>query len=232
MLTAWILGSCFFVFVICVVVYVLTIDVSQPDSTQRSRAETISSSEQGPVAARGKYIVSKDYQVVFSPRAFVDYPFGIKVVFAEPGASGPVLWKSAERTGHASSNVRRSFRETEYHGWLDSALEDPELMVIGGRLEFESEEVEPTIRVEVKSSKESFRTIETSEDRVLERDRDAVFSFWLTPLAPEAASLALVIFRVSGRFEPETAGRNGRTGHELTTIALTVPVTFFPIALR
>jgi len=232
MLTTWILGSCFFVFVICVVVYVLTIDASQPNGNQRSRAGTISSSDHCLVAARGKYIISKDYQVVFSPRAFVDYPLGIRVVFAKPETSKPVIWKSAERTGHARSNVQRSFRESEYHRWPHSALEDPELMVIGGRLEFESEEAEPTIRVELKSSKESFQTIETAEDRVLERDGDAVFSFWLTPLASETASLGLVVSRVAGTFEPETAGKNGRTGHELTTIALTIPVTFFPIALR
>ena len=232
MVTTWVLGSLFFVFVICVVVYVLTIEASQPERPQGGRAGTISSPEQGLVGVNGKYIISKNYQVVFSPRAFVDYPFGIKVLFAEPETPEPVIWKSAERTGHTRSNVQRSFRESEYHGWPHSALEDPELMVIGGRLQFESEEVEPTIRVELKCLKESFRAIETSEHRVLTRDGDAAFSFWLTPLASETASIALVVSRVAGTFEPEAAGKNGRTGHELTTIALTVPVTFFPIALR
>jgi hypothetical protein len=232
MLTPWILGSFFFVFVIGVVVYVLTVDASQPKIAPRSRPGTISSSEHDLVAASGKYMISKNYQVVFSPRAFVDYPFGIKVVFARPDTSEPVIWKPAERTGHGRSNVQRSFRESEYHGWPQSALEDPELMVIGGRLEFESEEAEPTIRVELKSSKESFQAIETPEDRVLNRDGDAVFSFWVTPLASGTAALALVVSRVAGTFEPTTAGNNGRTGQDLTTIALTVPVTGFPVALR
>ena len=232
MVTTWVLGSLFFVFVICVVVYVLTIEASQPERPQGGRAGTISSPDHGLVGVNGKYIISKNYQVVFSPRAFVDYPFGIKVVFAKADTSEPVIWKSAEKTGNARSNIQRSFQESEYRGWPHSALEDPELMVIGRRLQFESEEAEPTIRVELKCPKESFQAMETFEECVLKRDEDAVFSFWLTPLASETAALALVVSHAAGTFEPEAAGKNGRTGHELTTIALTVPVTFFPIALR
>jgi len=232
MLTPWIVGSFFFVFVICVVIYVLTIDVSQPKSARQSRPETISPSGNGQVAASGNYIISRDYQVVFSPRAFVDYPFGIRVVFANPDTSDPVIWKPAERTGPARSNVQRTFCESEYYGWPQSALEDPELMVIGGRLEFESKEAEPTIRVELTCPKESFEAIETAEERVLKREEDAVFSFWVNPLTSATGWLALVVSRVAGTVEPTTVGSDGRNGRELATIALTVPVTFFPVALR
>ena len=232
MLIPWIFGFFFFVFIISVLVYVLTIDVTQPPSAGHSRPETVSSSGNGHVAPGGNYTISKAYQVVFSPRAFVDYPFGIRVVFAKPDRSEPVKWKPAERTGSARSNVQRSFRESEYYGWPQSALEDPELMVIGGRLEFESKEAEPTIRVELKCLRESFQALETVEERVLRREEDAVFSFWLNPLTSATGWLALVVSRVAGTVEPTTVGSDGRTGRELTTIELTVPVTSFPVALR
>jgi hypothetical protein len=180
----------------------------------------------------GRYLISKDYQVVFSPRAFVGYPFGISVVFARADGSEPIPLKPAARTGNPRSNVQRSFEPSEYHRWPESALKDPELTVVGGRLEFESEELEPAIRVELKFPERSFRAIKTSEERVLKRDGNTVFSFWLDPRKAELGSLHMLVSRVPGTSAAKTAAGNGHRGEELATIALTVPVTSFPIALR
>jgi hypothetical protein len=232
MLTVWILGSFFFIFVLGAIVYVLTIHVEQPEITPQSRAETVGSPVDDLATDTGKYLISKGYQVLFSPRAFVDYPFGIRVVFAKPDTSMPVMWKPAERTEHRRSNVHRSFQASEYHGWPQSALEDPELTVIGGRIEFESEEAEPGIRVELRAPGESFKAIKTAEEHVLRRAEETVFSLWLHPLESKTSSLDIVVSFIEGAVKATTFGTDGRNCHELATIALTVPVTFFPIALR
>jgi hypothetical protein len=232
MLTAWFLGSFFFIFMLGVIVYVLTIHVEQPEVTRQSRAQTISSPVGDPSADTGKYLISKGYQVEFSPRAFVDYPFGIRVVFTKPDNSAPILQKPAETTGHRRSNVHRSFRASEYRGWPQSALEDPELTIIGGRIEFESEEAEPGIRVEVKPPRESFREIKTAEEHILSQGGETAFSLWLHPIESKTSSLDIVVSLVEGAAKATSSGTAGRNGHKLATIALTVPVTFFPIALR
>jgi hypothetical protein len=232
MVTTWILGSFFFIFILCAIVYVLTIDVRQPEIIRQSCAEAVSSSVDGLAADSGKYLISKSYQVVFSPRVFVDYPFGVRVVFANPDTTVPIIRKPAERTGHRRSNVHRSFRASEYNGWPQSALQDPELTVIGGRIDFESEEAEPGIRVELKPPGESFQAIKTVEEHVLKRGEETAFSLWLHPLEPKISSLALVVSLVEGTAEATTFGTDGRNCRELATLALTVPVTFFPIALR
>jgi hypothetical protein len=232
MTTAWILGSFLFLFVISFIVYVLTIDVSEPEFSSRSRPPAASRPADAPVAAGGKYLVSRDYQVVFSPRAFVDYPFGIRVVLAAANTSEPHRLKPAARSGSPRSNVQRSFKASEYHGWPESAWKDPELTVIGGRVEFEAQEAEPAIRVELKSAGRSFQAIKTVEERVLRGEGDTVFSFWLKPLEAKTGSVAVLVSRVPGTGAAETAAGNGSGEEELATISLTVPVASFPIALR
>jgi hypothetical protein len=111
-------------------------------------------------------------------------------------------------------------------------LEDPELAVIGGRIEFESEGEEPGIRVEVKPQRESFKEIKTAEEHVLSREEETVFSLWLHPLEPKTSSLDIVVSLVEGAVKATTSGTDGRSCRELATIALTVPATFFPIVLR
>jgi hypothetical protein len=222
MLTAWILGTFFFIFMLGAIVYVLAIKVEQPEVALRNPAETVDSSVDGLTAGTEKHLISKGYQVVFSPRAFVDYPFDIRVVFAEPDTSKPTIQKAAERTGHRRSNIHRSLRASEYHGWPRSAVQDPELTVIGRHIEFESKEAEPCIRVELKPPRESFKTIKTAEEHPLKRSEETVFSLWLHPLESKTISLPLVISVV----EEAAACR------ELAVITLSVSVTFFPIALR
>jgi hypothetical protein len=232
MLAVWILGSSFLIFILSAIVYVLSINVSQPETNREGQAETVGPLVETPVGVGGKYLISKCYQVVFSPRAFVDYPFGIRVVFTKPDPSMPVVQKLPERTEHRRSNVNRYVRDSEYSGWPQSALQDPELMVTGGFIEFESEEAEPGIRVEVTPPAESFRAIQAAAEHVLKRGEETVFLLWLHPLEPKTISLAIVVSLIKGTGEPATPGTAGKNGHELATITLTLPVTVFPIALR
>jgi hypothetical protein len=233
MLAAWILGSLFFVFVICFILYISATDVSQREPAGQSRKETASSLVNESVADSGKYLISRDYLIVFSPRVFVDYPLGVRVVFARPGTSEPgTTWRPAETTGNPRSNLQRVFRGSEYYRWPQSALEDPELTVIGGRIEFEAEEVAPAIRVELKSATGSFQAIETAAERVLRRDRDTVFSFWLNPLKSEMGSFQVVVSHMSRAAGAAVAASNGKASHELAAIPLTVAAISFPIALR
>ena len=232
MMAVWILGSSFLIFILSAIVYVLSINVRQPETTPQGQSEPVGPLMETPVGVGGKYLISKCYQVVFSPRAFVDYPFGIRVVFTKPDPSMPVVQKLPERSEHRRSNVNRKVRDSEYSGWPQSALQDPELMVIGGCIEFDSEDAEPGIRVEVTPPAESFRAIQTAEEHVLRRGEETVFLLWLHPLEPKTSSLAIVVSLMEGTVEAATPGTAGRNGHELATIALTVPVTVFPIALR
>jgi hypothetical protein len=233
MLAAWILGSLFFVFIISFILYISATDVSQREPAGQSHTETASPLVNESVAHSGKCLISRDYLVVLSPRVFIDYPFGIRVVFARPGTSAPATTcRLAETNGNPRSNLQRVFRESEYYGWPQSALEDPELTVIGGRIEFESEEVSPTIRVELKSGTRSFQAIETAAERVLSRERDTVFSFWLNPLKAETGSFKLVVSHMSRAAGTAVAASNGKASHELAAIPLTVVAVSFPIALR
>jgi hypothetical protein len=232
MQATWILGSFFFIFMLCAIAYVLTLKVPRPEIFRKSRAEAVASPVDGLVADNGKYRIAKSYQVVFSPRAFVDYPFGLRVVLAKPDMSQPIIRKSAERTEHRRSNVHRSVQASEYTGWPQLALQDPELTVIGGHFDFESGEAEPGIRVEVKPPGETFQAIKTVEEQALRQAEETVFSLWLHPIEPKISTLAVVISLVEGSAETTTPGRSGRNFHELAAVSLTVPVIFFPIALR
>jgi hypothetical protein len=229
MLTAWILGSLFFVFVVGFTLVVFATDVSQPEPAGQSRAGTAGTLLSEPAAAGGKRLISRDYQIVFSPKVFVNYPFGVRMVFARPGRPEPAT------TGNPGPNHRPAFQESEYYGWPQLAVEDPELSVVRGHIEFEAEEAAPTIRVELKQAGESFQAIETVAERVLKCDGDIVFSFWLNPLEPEVGSLKVMVSHIPGEqgaIPPAGNAGNGRTGHELAAIPLTVSATPFPIALR
>jgi hypothetical protein len=215
MLAAWILGSLFFVFVIGFILYVLRTDVSRPEPATRPAGTPPGE----PAADSGKHLISRDYQIAFSSRVFVNYPFGVRMVFARPGTAGPVA--------APGSNHRPAFQESEYYGWSRPAVEDPELTVVSGHIEFEAEGVAPTIRVELKPAGESFQAIATVAEQALRRDGDVVFSFWLNPLEPRVGSLKVMVSHIPGA----PAG-DGKTGHELAAISLTVSAVPFPIALR
>jgi hypothetical protein len=144
MLAAWILGSAFFVFVICFILYVVATDVSQPESAGDGRAQVTGALLDKPAADSEKHLICRDYQIVFSSRVFVNYPFGVRMVFARPGMGEPIA--------APGSNHRPAFQESEYYGWSRPAAEDPELAVVSGHIEFEAEESAPTIRRGVFSS--------------------------------------------------------------------------------
>jgi hypothetical protein len=227
MLAAWILGSLFFAFVICFILIVSATDVGQPQPAGEGCTGATRAPLDGPAAGSGKHLISRDYQIVFSPSVFVNYPFGVSVMLAGPG--------TAEPAGNQGANHRPAFQESEYYAWPRSAREDPQLIVVRGHIEFEAEEAAPTIRVELKPAGESFQAIETVAEHALKGDGDVVFSFWLNPLKPEVSSLQVMVSHIPGApgaMPSAGSARNGRTGHELATIPLTVSATPFPIALR
>jgi hypothetical protein len=222
MLAAWGLGSLFFVFIFAFVLYVLKTDVSRPEIVGQSAANTAIPRDNDLLAAgREKHRISRDYQIVFSPMAFVNYPLTLRVVFPISGAS-----ESGSAAESPGSNARRGFQESDYHYWPQLARQDPQLLVKGGRIEFEAEEAEPTIRVELRFAGESFQAIQASEKQVLKRDRDTVYSFSLNPLKAQEELLTAVISH-SAR-----AARNGKADLELTAIPLALSVAHFPIRLR
>jgi hypothetical protein len=225
MLAAWVLGSLFFVFIFAFVLYVLTTDVSRPETAGQSAANTASPRGDGLLAAsKGKQRISRDCQIVFSPTAFVNYPLTLRVVFpmSEASESG-----SADESPELSA--RRGFQESDYHYWPQLARKDPQLLVKSGHIEFEAEEAEPTIRVELRFAGESFQAIKAGQEQVLKRDGDTVYSFWLNPLKAQEELLTAVI---SHGAKADVAAHNGKAGLELTAIPLTLAVAHFPIRLR
>jgi hypothetical protein len=224
MLAAWILGSAFFVFVICFILYVVATDVSQPESAGDGRAQVTGALLDKPAADSEKHLICRDYQIVFSSRVFVNYPFGVRMVFARPGMGEPIA--------APGSNHRPAFQESEYYGWSRPAAEDPELAVVSGHIEFEAEESAPTIRVELQAAGESFQAIATVAEHALKRDGDVGFSFWLNPLKPEVGSLKMMVSHIPKAPGAVPSADDGKTSHELAAIPLTVTATPFPIALR
>jgi hypothetical protein len=215
MLAAWILGSLFFVFIIGFILYVLRTDVSWPEPSTRPAGAPPAE----PTVDSGKCLISRDYQIVFSSRVFVNYPFGVRMVFARLGTAEPVA--------APGSNHRPAFQESEYYGWSRPVVEDPELTVVSGHIEFEAKGTAPTIRVELKPAGESFQAIATVAEQALRPDGDVVFSFWLNPLEPRVGSLKVVVSHIPG-----APASDGKAGHELAAIPLTVSAVSFPIALR
>jgi hypothetical protein len=238
MLAAWVLGTLFFAFIFGFILYALTIDVRQPEVTWLSGANA-----PGPrgddllTEGGGKHRVSRDYQIVFSPKVFVNYPFGLKVVFpmAEAPEPGTVCELDSVTEG-PQMDVKRGFRESDYYSWPRVAKEDPQLIVRGGHIEFEAEEAEPAIRVELRPDGGAFQTMQASGEQTLKRDRDTVYSFWLNPLQAHEGLLTAVISLVTntaiGGQGTTSVADNGKASLELAAIPLAVSVVHFPIRLR
>ena len=210
----WIWGALFLAFIGGFVLYVLAAD-TRPSREARpqepaGRARQALQESAWRATKHSKHHIARDYQVVFSAQVFVNYPFGLRIIFpAEP----PGL----------QSNARRAFQESDYHSW-PQAVDDPQLVVKSGRLEFETEEAEPLLGVELQFAGEAFEVTQASQGQALRQDKDVVYAFWLNPLTAKEHMLTAVISRVAARDET--------TRFELATIPLSVSVTHFPIRLR
>lgn len=209
--SAWIWGTLFLVFIGGFILYVLSVDTPSSKEARENVPAAPSPPDVDPVMETGKYRIARNYQVVLSTQAFVNYPFGLRVILpTEPPESRP--------------QARRDFQESDYHSWPQAVGDDPQLVVKSGRIEFDAEEAEPPIKVELQFAREAFEMIQTSEEQVLWQDRDVVYSFWLNPLTAQEHLLAAAISRVTAREETARS--------ELATIPLAVSVTHFPIRLR
>ena len=117
---------------------------------------------------------------------------------------------------------QRTFQASDYIRWRQPD-QDPHLIVKRGSIEFETEDTEPIIRVELRLAAESFEASAMVAEVVLRRNQYAACSLSLNPLKAQASALTVVISRTA---------RNGQPGAELATVSLVVPVEHFPIRLR
>jgi hypothetical protein len=220
MIATWILGSFFFVFIVCFVCFVWTRKI--PDAAVVRQAGDEAGGPPGGESPGGdeKQQIAREYRIEVSPRVFVNYPFGIRVVFAGAGTISQENPAQGVESRHWSSS---------YYGWPAAAGEDSELIVKVGRLEFEAGEAKPRVQVRLECGKDSFATNGTTIDRTLRQDRDTVFSFWLNPLSAGGRSITVVLSQI---VEERVDGKAKKVSHELATIPLDVSVTEFPIRLR
>ena len=207
MLAGWILGVFFFIFIFAAVGFILATKTNPPPA-QSSIAPGERTNPEDQLAAKGKYWIRRDYRIEHSPQAYVNYPFGLRVVF------------STET--HAPLNIRRGFQESDYIRWAQPD-EDPHLIVQHGYIEYEAEEPEPVVRLELKFAAESFEPTPSVIEKTLRQNQQAVYPFWLNPLKEQVSSLTVVF---SG------AQRDGQPNRELATVPLRVPIEYFPIRLR
>jgi hypothetical protein len=202
---AWILGVFFFVFLFAAIAFILATNPGQPVVAPPRYEDATVNKDKG-----GNRRIARDFQIEFSPQAFVNYPFGLSVVFpAKPSNSEPVAFQ-------------RTFQASDYIRWRRPD-QDPHLIVKRGSIEFETEDTEPIIRVELRFAAESFEASATVAEVVLRRNQHAACSLSLNPLKAQASALTVVISRTA---------RNGQPGAELATVSLVVPVEHFPIRLR
>jgi len=226
----WILGSLFFVFIFGFILYVLTRNVAEPGIVRPGIKMALEGNTNSITKNRYKQRISRDYQVVFSPQAFVHYPFGLRVVIAAEGFSEikPVV-------SDFPLNGRCHFEESYYYNWPQAANEDAQLVVQNGQFEFEVTEAEPAIRVELRFTGGVFQEPPSAQEQIVRRDRETTYSFWLTPLKAQECLLTIVIspgtkVSVDGRGKISTA--DSRPEFESVTLPLVISVTHFPVRLR
>jgi len=229
MLATWILGTLFFVFIIAFIVYVLRVEVSQPQPVKCDDSSVRDPLPVGPEPVdKGPYRISRDYRIAMSVQAFVNYPFGLTVVFPAAGQAAP--------TGDAQAGAQRGFQESDYYGWPRSGQPDPQLVVESGRIEFEDNDPVPAVRVDLQFDKALFEARSASGTQTLEQDREIVYPFWLNPLTEQESSVTLVFSRdtppAAGGREQRPAARDEKPARELAVVTRPVKVTHFPIRLR
>ena len=203
----WILGVFFFIFIFAAVGFILTTKTNSP-SAQPSNEPIQHSSDETRLAEDGKHRVRRDYRIERDHQAYVNYPFGLQVVFPTETPK--------------PTNVQRGFQESDYIRWAPPD-EDPHLIVQHGFIEYVAEEPEPVVRLELKFAAESFEPTQSSIEKTLWRNQETVYSFWLNPLKEQVGSLIVVFSR---------AARDGQPGSELASVPLSVPIEYFPIRLR
>jgi hypothetical protein len=220
MIATWILGSFFFVFIVCFVCFVWTRKVPDAAVVRQASDETSGPPVGELPGGDEKQQIAREYRIELSPRVFVNYPFGIRVVFARAGTIGQENPAQMVESRHWSSG---------YYGWPAAAQEDSELIVKAGRLEFEAGEAKPRVQVRLGFANDSFATNGMTVDRTLQKERDTVFSFWLNPLHAGGRSITVALSQI---VEETVGGKAKRVSRELATIPLDVSVTEFPIRLR
>ena len=173
---AWILGVSFFIFIFAALAYIVGTKPDQPVAALLPDENGTGEKDGG-----GTRKIVRDFRIEFSPQAFVNYPFGFRVVFpAKLSNSEPVAFQ-------------RTFQASDYIRWRPPD-QDPHLIVKRGSIEFETEDTEPIIRVELRLAAESFEASAMAAEVVL-RNQHAACSLSLNPLKAQASALTVVISR-------------------------------------
>ena len=206
MLAGWMLGVFFFIFIFAAVGFILTTKTNPLPAQPSSEIKPVDHEDRS--AEGDKYRIRRDYRIEHGSQAYVNYPFGLRVVFSS----------ETPKPAH----VQRGFQESDYIRWAPPD-EDPHLIVQHGSIEYVAEEPEPVVRLELKFAAESFEPTQSSIEKTLWRNQETVYSFWLNPLKEQVGSLIVVFSR---------AARDGQPGSELASVPLSVPIEYFPIRLR
>ncbi len=203
----WALGIFFFIFIFAAIGFITVTNPKRPQRAPATGPEVVAM----PVdrTAHGTYHICRDYRLEIPPQAFVNYPFGLRVVFPN-GAAEP-----------QASNASRGFQEQDYIGW-DQPDQDPHLLVQHGRIEFECDEPEPVVRADLRFAPEAFQAEQSTVTGVLQPGRQSVLAFWLNPSREQTAALVVSLSHVM---------QNGAR-RELVDVPIPLVVESFPIRLR
>jgi len=203
----WVLGSFFFIFVLGFIVYVVATEVPEQPVVPGAAANAGDILSSGMLSAlEGRRLVSVSYRVYIDRATIVNYPFNLAVVIG------------GSRVGP------------------QSVLEDRDVEIREGRLQFETVEPEPVLRVEVRFAAGSLELPEASQEQSLGVVQDTVYSFWPSPVEARQAALTVAISHVTKEPEDGQGVVSGQSienaGTELVTIPLTISPVPFPIRLR
>ncbi len=128
-----------------------------------------------PKEAR-RYRIDRELRIAYSRKAYANRAFYVHVRMGPQGGALPEL----------TPEEARRFRQTK-----------------GDRLQFEAQEEEPLVKVELRFPEDEFRANKTEEQRKLKPDEETRFSFLLKPLKAEHCTLSVVISYVSSVPVPE-----------------------------
>lgn len=205
MLATWILGGLFFLFIIAFLAYVIRVRVADAGGSGVRAVSDL------PAGSGARSRISREMLVLLDAHAYVNYPFGIRVLFPLGGQATPL---------GGSTGPARPFQESDYHRWPARQDADPQLVAHTERIELGSADAEPALWVVLRFDRSAFDAVQAKAMARLEVGRETAVQLWLNPLVEGSFRLTVVIGR-------ETAG-----SEVLIELPVEIAVAQFPIRLR
>jgi hypothetical protein len=219
MSVAWIPAASLLVFLATFVLYVLA---SRPARNEHGLAGAHPSRAiYLPALAQAPCNVSLEYRVTMSAPTFVNYPLGVRILFGDIARGSP----NRDQSPHAC----RMLEESDSHAWPLGGKNDAQPQVGSGKIDFDEEEGEPRLGVELLYDNSAFEPLRTQAMVNLGQSPGVVCSLWLNPLKEGESLLTLVIGRQGQSIGSDTSNAGSQA---LVTVSLLVKVTEFPIRLR